>query len=149
MRHKWALAALLIFASYAGVGAADNPADAVRAVEMRRLAAMVDVDSVVLEQVLSDDLVYAHSNGIVQSKSELIGALISGRFDYREVTTHGLAVRVYGNAAVITGAADIEVGVGEKTIRASLLFTDIYIRQGGVWRMVSYQSTPAPASPNE
>lgn len=145
MRHLSTLAILLLFAVSADIRAADDPAAVVRALEMRRLEAMIDVDTVFLDHVLSDDLVYTHSNGTTQSKTELMDALVLQRFDYRSIVPQEWVVRVYGDAAIITGAVELEIVVGKNTIRTSLLFTDVYVREGDDWRLVAYQSTRATA----
>lgn len=119
-----------------------DASEVVLGLEAQRLAAMVDVDSELLERVLSNDLTYTHSNGLVQTKKELVESLDAKRLDYRSIDIDHVAVRLYGNAAVVTGAAHIEIVVNVQTVKASLLFTNVWIREGDAWQMVAYQSTP-------
>jgi len=72
----------------------------------------------------------------------LIESLQAKHFNCRVIDTDHLAVRLYGDAAVVTGSARIQVVVSERILNVSLLFTNVWIREGDAWQMVAYQSTP-------
>ena len=58
--------------------------------------------------------------------------------------TEGVKVRIYGDAAVVTGSAEIKVSSGGRLLEFSILFTDVYAKQEGRWQMVAWQSTRKP-----
>jgi ketosteroid isomerase-like protein len=50
-------------------------------------------------------------------------------------------VRVYGDAAVVSYRSQVKVTYKGRTEDLSLRATEIYARQGGKWRCVSFQAT--------
>ena len=125
--------------------AATTPEVELLQTEQRRYRAMVDADAPALEALLAAELRFTHANGKVQTRADLLGSLASGALDYLSIRTRDEAVRLYGDAGVVSGAADIEVradGGPRQALR--LLFTAVYAKQGGGWRLVAYQSTRAP-----
>lgn len=114
--------------------------------EEARFTAMVKADLAVLEDVLADDLTYVHSNGNLDGKREFIEALRSGRTKYHSFEREGVAVRKYGDTAVVTGRAHVLVQAAGAELDFKLFFTDVYVRRGGKWRMVAWESTRLPAN---
>ncbi|MCH8062393.1 MAG: nuclear transport factor 2 family protein [Chloroflexi bacterium] len=112
--------------------------------ERARLKAMIDVDSEALNSILSDDLTYIHTTTREDTKKSLIGSLVSGRLSYESMDTEDVKVRIYGDAAVVTGSAAIKVSSGGRLLEFSILFTDVYAKQDGRWQMVAWQSTRKP-----
>ena len=112
--------------------------------ERARLKAMIDADSEALNSILSDDLTYIHTTTREDSKKSLIGSLVSGRLSYESMDTEDVKIRIYGDAAVVTGSAAIKVSSGGRLLEFSILFTDVYAKQDGRWQMVAWQSTRKP-----
>jgi hypothetical protein len=80
MRLAIALGPLLIL----GCASAPAPGGVVGADADRR-EAQVAAHPAALERVLHESLVYKHSDGREESKSELIASLVDGTVDYREI----------------------------------------------------------------
>lgn len=51
-----------------------------------------------------------------------------------------LSVRVFGDAAVVTGRSTATTG-GAKPSTLALRFTDVFVRLGGRWQIVASQAT--------
>jgi len=63
---------------------------------------MVNVDESVLRSIISDELVYGHSGGKVQNKSEFIAEMLAGDpFTYPSVATLDQTIQLAGDAAVV------------------------------------------------
>jgi Domain of unknown function (DUF4440) len=106
--------------------------------EQRRFTAQVNKDEAVLREILSDDLIYTHSSGVVEDKKMFIANVLNRRWDYRDIKTEDQVVRLYGSkTAVVTGLAIMKVG--EMNLR--LRYTTTYIRRKGRWQMVVWLST--------
>ena len=115
----------------------------VHASEDRRYAAMVAADAAALEQVLADDMIYTHSNSSVDTKASLIELIRSGRSVYRKIERPEEKIRVYGQSAVVTGQARIELGGGSpRTL--NLRYTNVWVKNPAGWQMVAWQSTRLP-----
>jgi uncharacterized protein (TIGR02246 family) len=120
-------------------------ADEIKALESERFRAMAAGDVAALERLLGDDLVYTHSSASLDTKASLIEGIRTKRFNYQKFERPVEEVRVYGESAVVTGQARIEL-LGESGTRVlNVRYTDVWVKQGDGWRMVAWQSTPIPA----
>jgi hypothetical protein len=135
------MAALL--ASAPGLRADDTAAEIAR-VEDTRFAAMQAGDVGTLDGLLAPELTYTHSNAKVETKAEFLEAIRSGSLKYLRIVPSDTNVRVYGDTAVRTGRCAFEVEMGGQTLKPVTRFTDVYVRSGGSWRLVAWQSTRIP-----
>ncbi len=113
----------------------------IRELETQRFRAMERVDVAALNRILSDDLIYTHANGLRQTKSELIGVLGSGDMKYESITTDDVRVRIFTEAAVVTGRALIKIKAHGEEQSFDLCYLDVYVKQDGRWQMVAWQSS--------
>src|SRR3982751_4928329 len=65
-------------------------------------SALLTRDSATLSKLLSDDCTYGHSNGLIQTKAQLIRDVVSGAQDYKSIDPTDMVIRVYDNSAVVT-----------------------------------------------
>jgi hypothetical protein len=98
------------------------------------LEAVKQRDSQTLDRLLADDYITTSQNGVVGDKALSLEHLKSGQFKIDSVTTEDVKVRVYGNAAVITG---LSIWNGQHKIR----YTEVWVRRAGGWQAVSWQGT--------
>ena len=132
--------AAVLLAAAAQPALAQSPDEAaVRAVEDRRIKALVEDDFATLEAIFADDLHYTHSSAVVDDKASYMAALRSGKTKYETIDREPARVRVYGDTALMTGTA--VVGLRGRAEKLSLRYTLVYVRQAGQWRMVAWQST--------
>lgn len=137
-----ALAAVLLAAATQPALAQSSDEAAVRAVEDRRIKALVEDDFATLEAVFADDLHYTHSSTVVDDKASFMTALRTGKTKYETIDREPARVRIYGDTALMTGAA--VVGLRGRAEKLKLRYTLVYVRQAGQWRMVAWQSTRRP-----
>ena len=83
----------------------DKAAKEVEALERQRFEAQVKKDFTFLEKVFADDLVYTHSNGKQNNKTEYIQSIRDGKSQYDKIDVETLNVRAYndGKTAVVNG----------------------------------------------
>lgn len=113
---------------------------AVMATEKERFEAQVGKNYDVLDKVLADDLIYTHSNGNTDTKASYIQSIRDGKSKYDAIDIEELKVRVYGKTAVINGICMINATNNGETIKTHLRYTDVYVRKGKQWQMVTWQS---------
>jgi ketosteroid isomerase-like protein len=114
----------------------------IRELETQRFRAMERVDVAALNRILSDDLIYTHANGLQQTKAELIGVLGSGDMKYESITPgDDIRVRIYNQAAVVTGRASIKIRAHGEEQTFKLCYLDVYVKQDSRWQMVAWQSS--------
>lgn len=119
-------------------------AEAVRAAELARFKAMTTGDLKALAALLGDDLIYTHSNALVDSKASYLESIRSGQLTYHTIEPREMQVRVYGDTAVITAAAAIATTSKGESVKNQLRYTDVWVRRDGRWQMVGWQSTRIP-----
>jgi ketosteroid isomerase-like protein len=143
------LPALLLAPALAGAesNTAAAAEKAVVAAHDARLAATIKGDVAALSAMMTDDLTYTHSSALTETKAELLAGLKSGKYVYREITPKDRRVRVHGDAAIVSGPAHVVIEPGGQRTEIDLYFTEIYVKEGGRWKMALWQSTrfPAPA----
>lgn len=114
--------------------------------EERRRKAMLDADIAVLDEMFADDLSYTHSNAVMERKALYLERLAAKHYDYRELNFLDQDIRVTGDAALITGRMTGEVVIAGQFRQLNSRTTVVWTRQHGRWRMLTFQSTPLPAT---
>ena len=119
-------------------------ADAVLAAEDARYRAMQDADLTTLDALCADELSYAHSSGVRDTKAEYLGKVASGYYRYHRIDHPVERVEVAGDAAIVVGrmTADLDVDGVPKTI--DNLALAVWTRASGAWRLLGYAPTRLP-----
>jgi hypothetical protein len=116
----------------------------VRQAERDRFAAMVKADAGALDRLLAPELSYTHSNAQIQDKAGFIGAIKSGAIKYVSVEPSDTNIRVFGSAAIVTGAAALHVIQNGTDLDIKIRYTDTQINRNGSWQMVAWEATRLP-----
>jgi ketosteroid isomerase-like protein len=139
MKFTWIL--LLASALIASPLFAEGIEDEILAAERDWATAVVAGDLDRLEELLDDTLIYAHSSGVIESKSGYLGRLRSGAQSYRTIDHEKTTVRMHGGAAV---AHSIGVMAGQNPtgpFNNHLMMMHTWIKSGGKWRLAAHQTT--------
>src|SRR5215210_4674752 len=101
----------------------------------------LDADLATMDELCADELSYAHSSGVRDTKAEYFEKIRTGYYVYRKVDHPVERVEVVGDTAIVVGrmTADIEVQGTPKTI--DNLALAVWARTGDRWRMVAYAPT--------
>lgn len=121
-----------------------TPNEELARVERTRFTAQVERDTAALRNVLGEDLVYIHSNGLIEGKAHFIESVVTGRIAYDSVVPLEMEHRVDGATAIGNGRVRVQVRLAGQLARAELLFSTVHIRRQGRWRLVNWQSTRVP-----
>jgi len=100
-------------------------------------------DATVLEKLWADDLEVTVPRMPVMSKSEVLGFARSGRMKFQRYQTFDLKVRVYGDAAVVSGRLQRTRTLGDKMVNDDWRFTKFYVRREGRWQVVAFHASEA------
>ena len=114
------------------------------AAEKERHDALVRSDIAVLDRLYDDEYIAIHNTGTVRTKREVLRDFRQQRLPYESRNTRDLIVRVYGNAAVVTGLLLARLKDGRTTERR---FVNVWVRRQGHWQLVVHQSTPVVSTP--
>jgi ketosteroid isomerase-like protein len=72
-------------------------------------------------------------------KAQVIADYRSGNLHFRSLTHDHIQVHVFGNTAVITGHSTSILEYKGKLWSQPRLFTSVYVKLGGQWRLVAHQ----------
>ena len=140
------LLAAIIVATCSLSGRAINPRESDDVAELSRLEhvwndAYVHGNVEPLEQLLADDLVVTMTDMAVLTKAQSIGLLRSGHLKFPRYETSDLRVRVYGDAAVVTGRLQRTRTVNGNNVDDDWRFTKVYVRRAGKWQVVAWHAS--------
>lgn len=118
----------------------------IRALEDRRYKAMVSADRPVLEELLADDLIYTHSNAVIDTKQSYIDGILGGKWAYAAAERPIENIDVFGDCARVTGHVRLTLKNADGTTRGvNGRFLNLWLKRGGKWQLAAWQSTPIPA----
>jgi len=96
-----------------------------------------------LDALWADDLEVAVPRMPVMTKTEALSFARSGHMTFLRYQTSELRVRVYGDAAIVTGRLQrIRTRNGQEVVD-DWRFTKVYIRRAGKWRVVAFHASEA------
>ena len=97
-------------------------------------------DEAALKTLLADELVYVHSNGLTESKSQCIAAIVKSKPNF--VFSPGWTVAVHGKTAIVHAKAVNNPGTANPI---SLDMMQTWVQDGSSWKMVGRHTARPPA----
>lgn len=111
-------------------------------VMMRMLAlrnALINKDSISLDDVLANDVSYGHTSGLIQTKAQLIRSVVSKEQDYINIIPSDMNIRIYDNTAVVTMKSSVIMNYQGKPLNMDMYITLVWIKKNK-WQLVARQS---------
>jgi hypothetical protein len=111
--------------------------------EQVRCAAMLANDLAALDQLLDPDLCFSHATGAVDGKAAYLAKMAAGRIEYLSIDwSEDRVIPLGSDSALLSGRMTSRVRVEgtEKVLDNRVL--GAWLRTGGNWRMIAFQSTP-------
>ena len=113
----------------------------IRQTDRRVAELIVSRDVPTLAPLVDDRYTHVSPLGQILSKAEIAGAIESGAISVSRYDTDDVNVRVYGDAAVLTGRATLKGTLGGDDITGQYRYTRTYVRQDGGWKVAATQLT--------
>lgn len=110
--------------------------------EVERNQAMVRTDLPTLERTTASDYTVITPSGQLGDKTQMLADLRSGDLKYQSIEVEDVTVRLYGDAAILSGRRTVKGQHGGKDISGTDRFTRVYAKRNGQWQAVWFQSTP-------
>jgi len=126
--------------------AADHPElSRITAADDARVAAMKARDGAQLSAHLSDDLHYAHSNAMVDTKASFLDLIVSGKAKYQKLdyVKRDFAFPAPG-MATMTGFFDVKAVINEATTESRICFLGVWHLEKGYWKLLAWQTCKVP-----
>ena len=103
--------------------------------------AMVDADAAALDELVSEELSYGHSNAVVEDKKRFSEKLITGESDFITMELSELTVKMSGKTALVRCRLDGKTSDGGKPGQAKLHVLMVWQQKGGTWKLLARQAT--------
>lgn len=100
-------------------------------------------DADALDALWADDLEVAVPRMALMTKAGALSFARSGQMKFLSYKTSEIHVRVYDNAAVVTGRLHRRRTMNGREISDDWRFTKVYVRESNKWRVVSFHASEA------
>ena len=145
-----------IAATTPGSAKVDDPQDAraereIRELEAQLSRAVVAGDRGLFDRVLASDFTHTSHSGQFKTRAEWMaedkvdsrqGKPQAGKTTYEAFDVDDLAVRIYGETAVVTGRSTPKGrNARGEPIRGQYRFLRVWVKRGGSWQVVAFQGT--------
>ncbi len=121
--------------------AAATPEDSVRAVELARGQALLHADTVALSRMIAPEFVEISRLGQLRPRAVNLREIATGELKLLAVKYDSLAVRIYGDVALLTGIADNAGTFHGFPFAGKIRYTRVFVRRDGRWQAVAMQQT--------
>jgi hypothetical protein len=109
--------------------------------------ALVQKNTVSINQQTDKALSYGHSNGWVETKTEVIKNLETGYISYQAYKEDSITVLINGAMANVRFVADITATMKEATNTYHLKVLEVWVKKGKRWVLFARQAVKAPSAP--
>lgn len=109
--------------------------------DQTRLAAMMAADGAALARILSDEILFVHSDARHEGKADYIRNMTAGDTAYTDVKTSQVEAKaVTADVIVLNGEQSMRKKLGPTWSDLTLRFMSVWRRENGIWRMIAWQS---------
>lgn len=146
MKPHWLLAAAMAItvpAAHAGDNARDERE--ILRVEAELCRAFERGDVATLREGLDERFTLTDSSGKVTDLAQNLAEVERREPFYESFRNHGQSIRLYGDAALVTGITSIKGRSGGQAFAADFQFTDTWVRVGGRWKMAASHASRLPS----
>lgn len=106
--------------------------------------AIVRKDRAAIEANMAEDFRQIDGAGNVETKASFVEDLLSLKLVINPYTVEDFEVRLYGDVALLTGRTRMTGSYDGRPFQSHYRYTDVYVRRGGVWQIVSVQISKMP-----
>ena len=105
--------------------------------------ALVNKNTVSINQQTDKALSYGHSNGWVENKTDIIKDLETGYISYQGFKEDSITVAINGNMANVRFVADITATMKATTTTFHLKVLEVWVKKGKRWVLFARQAVKA------
>lgn len=102
--------------------------------------ALVDGNTISVNQQTDKMLSYGHSNGWIQNKNEVINDLKSGHLDYLAFTEDSVVVNINGNLASARFIGGVEASMDDVKASYKLRVLEVWTKKSNRWLLFARQA---------
>lgn len=102
--------------------------------------ALINKNTVSINQQTDKALSYGHSNGWVETKAEVIKDLETGNISYQNFKEDSITVSINGNMANVRFVADVTATLKGTTSNFRLKVLEVWVKKGKRWILFGRQA---------
>jgi len=121
-----------------------TPEDSVRELETARGQALLAADTVALSRMVAAEFYEISRLGQLRARADNMREIATGDLKLTAVRYDSLTVRIYGEAAVLSGIAANTGTYRGFAFSGKIRYTRVFVRRDGRWQAVAMQQTPVP-----
>jgi hypothetical protein len=140
---KFLITIVLIFVSFIGLAQTDEEKLTATMKEFHQ--ALVNKNTVSINQQTDKALSYGHSNGWVETKADVIKDLETGYISYGAIKEDSITVVVNGNMANVRFLADITATMNGTTSNIKLRVLEVWAKKSNRWVLFARQAVKSPS----
>ena len=141
-RFCW-LFLVTIFISNASFAQSRDEALIAQALERFNIA-MVQPDSAVLADLVSDDLEYVHSSGTVRDKQGFIDEFMKRSTNFSRVTVLNQTIKITGDNAIVRHRLLADAHTPGYPADVDIIILMVWRKENGKWKMLARQAAKIP-----
>ena len=135
---KFLITATLLFVSF--VGLAQTAEEKLTATVKEFHQALVNKNTVSINQQTDKALSFGHSNGWIETKADLIKDLETGYISYGEIKEDSITIAMNDNLANVQFKADITVTMKGTTSNVKLRVLEVWVKKSNRWMLFARQA---------
>ncbi|HSL05373.1 MAG TPA: nuclear transport factor 2 family protein [Nitrospiraceae bacterium] len=93
-----------------------------------------------LEALFHEDAVFVHMGGTM-SRSQELDVIKTGRIHYKQADIQEVSVHIIGTTAILLNKIRLLAVVGGNEVTNPFVVTEVYVQQGGAWKLASVSFT--------
>jgi ketosteroid isomerase-like protein len=101
---------------------------------------MADRKTGLLDDLFHPDAVFVHM-GATLSKSDELDVIATGKIHYKKAEIEDASVKFIGDTAILLNKLRLVAVVGGNEVTNPFVVTEVYVRQGGGWKLASMSFT--------
>jgi hypothetical protein len=106
--------------------------------------AMLAADKAKLEELVSEQLSYGHSGGVIESKAQFIEVIVSKKTEYKTITLSEPTLAIVGPNAIARHIFSAETESAGKAGSARVGVLQVWQKQNGRWKLLARQAFRLP-----
>jgi len=134
-------AGLLLFR--AAVAQSADEAAVAQAIEALRTA-MLEADKSKLEALVTDQLSYGHSGGLIQTKAQFVEVIAGKKTVYKNISLSDSSIMIAGSNAIVRDIFSTEFESDGKPGTAKIGELQVWAKQDGSWKLLARQGFRTP-----
>jgi hypothetical protein len=101
---------------------------------------MAERDTKALDKLFAEEAVFVHMGGTM-TRSQELEVIETGRIQYKDAQIQEVSVRFVGTTAILLNRIRLVAVVGGNEVVNPFTVTEVYVQQGGAWKLASLSFT--------